>query len=216
MNPWEEISLDDYERHMSLDSVKQLQAMNELMKIQLETYPVTTAAVFGIAGGNGLEHVDQKKYKRIYGIDINEEYLSAVRERYSYLRDILECRRIDLAYDSDALPNVELVIANLFIEYVGYEVFKRAVIKSGARYVSCIIQINTDDEDWVSDSPYLHAFDGLDAVHHQMDEKALTKAMNEIGYKQIKADEYPLPNGKKLILLDYESWEHFSEKRFIK
>ena len=41
-------------------------------------------------------------------------------------------------------------------------------------------------------------------MHHQMDEKALTKAMNEIGYKQIKADEYPFPNGKKLILLDYE------------
>ncbi len=28
MNPWEEISLSDYENHMSLDSVKQLQAMN--------------------------------------------------------------------------------------------------------------------------------------------------------------------------------------------
>ena len=30
MNPWEEISLSDYENHMSLDSVKQLQAMNEM------------------------------------------------------------------------------------------------------------------------------------------------------------------------------------------
>ncbi len=27
-NPWEEISLNDYENHMSLDSVKQLQIMN--------------------------------------------------------------------------------------------------------------------------------------------------------------------------------------------
>ena len=26
-NPWEEISLNDYENHMSLDSVKQLQTM---------------------------------------------------------------------------------------------------------------------------------------------------------------------------------------------
>ena len=204
MNPWEKISLDDYEKHMSLDSVKQLQAMNEMMKIQLETYPVTTAAVFGIAGGNGLEHVERQKYKKIYGIDINEEYLSAVKGRYSYLGDILECRRIDITCDSDELPEAELVIANLFIEYVGYEAFKKAVIETGAKYVSCIIQKNIDEEDWVSDSPYLHAFDGLDAVHHQMDEKALTKAMNEIGYKPIKADEYPLPNGKKLILLDYE------------
>ncbi len=35
MNPWEEISLSDYENHMSLDSVKQLQAMNEMYSEQL-------------------------------------------------------------------------------------------------------------------------------------------------------------------------------------
>lgn len=31
-NPWEEIPLADYENHMKLDSVRQLQAMNEMMK----------------------------------------------------------------------------------------------------------------------------------------------------------------------------------------
>ena len=31
-NPWEEIPLADYENHMKLDSVMQLQAMNEMMK----------------------------------------------------------------------------------------------------------------------------------------------------------------------------------------
>lgn len=204
MNPWEEISLSDYENHMSLDSVKQLQAMNEMMKKQFAAYPVTTAMVFGIAGGNGLEHVNQGKYKKIYGIDINEEYLATVKERYSDVGDILECRRIDIIGESDKLPEAELVIANLFIEYVGYEAFKKGVLKSGAKYVSCIIQINTDEETWVSDSPYLHAFDGLDVVHHQMEEKALIKAMNEIGFRPLKTDEYPLPNGKKLVMLDFE------------
>ena len=29
-NPWEEISLDDYEKHMSLDPVKQLQTRTSL------------------------------------------------------------------------------------------------------------------------------------------------------------------------------------------
>ena len=36
-NPWEEISLDDYEKHMSLDSVRQLQAMNSIMQEQFNT-----------------------------------------------------------------------------------------------------------------------------------------------------------------------------------
>ncbi|WP_366558627.1 hypothetical protein [Ruminococcus sp.] len=31
-NPWEEISLDDYEKHMSLDSVRQLQALDSIME----------------------------------------------------------------------------------------------------------------------------------------------------------------------------------------
>lgn len=204
MNPWEEISLSDYENHMSLDSVKQLQAMNVMMKKQFEAYPVDTAMVFGIAGGNGLEHVNQEKYKKVYGIDINEEYLAAVKERYSDMKDILECRIVDLLGSIVALPKAELVIANLFIEYVGYEAFTKAILKSEAKYVSCIIQINLDESTWVSDSPYLHSFDGLDEVHHQMEEKALMQAMEGIGYEHIKTEECSLPNGKKLVMLDFE------------
>ena len=204
MNPWKEISLSDYENHMSLDSVKQLQAMNVMMKKQFEAYPVNTAMVFGIAGGNGLEHVNQEKYKKIYGIDINEEYLAAVKERYSDMKDILECRIVDLLGSIVALPKAELVIANLFIEYVGYEAFTKAILKSEAKYVSCIIQINLEESTWVSDSPYLHSFDGLDEVHHQMEEKALMQAMEGIGYEHIKTEEFSLPNGKKLVMLDFE------------
>ena len=33
-NPWEEISLEDYENHMQLDSVKQLQTINSIMNAQ--------------------------------------------------------------------------------------------------------------------------------------------------------------------------------------
>lgn len=40
-NSWEDIPLDDYKNHMNLDSVMQLQAMNEMMKGQFDTYPVS-------------------------------------------------------------------------------------------------------------------------------------------------------------------------------
>ena len=49
-NPWEEIALSDYENHMSLESVKQLQAMNSIMKKQFGDYPVRTATVLGMIG----------------------------------------------------------------------------------------------------------------------------------------------------------------------
>ncbi len=53
VNPWKEISLSDYENHMSLDSVKQLQSLNLTMKEQFNDYDVNTVMIMGIAGGNG-------------------------------------------------------------------------------------------------------------------------------------------------------------------
>lgn len=63
-NPWEEIPLDDYENHMRLDSVRQLQAMNEMMKDQFGDYSVSTVMILGIAGGNGLEHIEKGRLKK--------------------------------------------------------------------------------------------------------------------------------------------------------
>ena len=202
-NPWEEIKLEDYENHMKLDSVMQLQTMNSLMKEQFEAYPVSTAMVLGIAGGNGLEHVRCDKYETVYGIDINEDYLKVVSERYADLSGVLKCLCIDLISDADKLPQAELVIANLLIEYIGYDAFKNAICKIDPKYVSCVIQINTDENQWVSDSPYLHAFDRLDEVHHQMEEDALEKAMKEIGYSLIHESSETLPNGKALVRMDF-------------
>ena len=203
MNPWETVKLSDYENHMSLESVKQLQALNEMMKVQLEKYPVESAMVLGIAGGNGLERIDRSKYRKVFAIDINDEYIDAVNKRYCDLGDILECKKIDVINEWELLPECQLVIADLFLEYVGYESFKNAVLKTDARFVSCIIQINAGEKTWVSDSPYIHAFDGLDAVHHQMDEDELTLAMQQIGFTACGRNEFNLPNGKKFIMLDY-------------
>lgn len=202
-NPWEDIALSDYENHMSLDSVKQLQAMNSIMKDQFGAYPVDTAMVLGIAGGNGLEHVSGDKYKTVYGVDINAGYLKAVEARYGALEGILKCVKADIINERDKLPEAQLVIANLLIEYVGYEAFMKAMMRVRPQYISCVIQINIDEHQWVSDSPYLHAFDRLDEVHCQMEEEALTKAMEETGYRNILSESYPLPNGKALLRLDY-------------
>ena len=84
-----------------------------------------------------------------------------------------------------------------------YSAFQNVIRQVDALYVSCVIQQNTNDEDWVSDSPYLHVFDGLETIHHQMEENSLTVAMNEIGYAKILSSSVSLPNGKELIRIDY-------------
>ncbi|MDE6133816.1 MAG: class I SAM-dependent methyltransferase, partial [Oscillospiraceae bacterium] len=167
-NPWKSIKLSDYENHMKLDSVKQLQTLNSMMKKQLDTSPARSVMILGIAGGNGLEHINTEKYTAVYGVDVNAEYLQEVEKRYAKLGGVLKCFCVDLTADISELPADDLVIANLLIEYIGYEYFQRVVKQVKPKYVSCGIQINTDKE-FVSDSPYLHSFDGLDSVHHQIE-----------------------------------------------
>lgn len=41
--------------------------------------------ILGIAGGNGLEHVDTEKRNKVYGVDINQEYLTSFVSDFPYL-----------------------------------------------------------------------------------------------------------------------------------
>ena len=71
--------------------------------------------------------------------------------------------------------------------------------------MSCAIQVDqpSPQGSWVSDSPYLHAFDGLDAVHAAVDEGALAAAMQAVGLALCLREEVDLPNGKKFVRLDF-------------
>ncbi len=139
----------------------QLQTMNEMMKGQFDEYPISSVMILGIAGGNGLEHIQKTnlkdKFKRVYGVDVNPSYLKEVNNRYLGLDGILECLCINLIDEADKLPEADMVM-----------------------------------------------FDGLEQVHHQMDEHLLKKAMIEIDYHATKTLERMLPNGKKLVQIDFE------------
>lgn len=201
-NPWEKINLDDYENHMSLDSVYQLQVLNEMMRKQFTAYDIESVMILGIAGGNGLEHIDKNKIKKVYGVDVNQHYLAECVKRYRGLGERFEPICVDLLADNLKLPYSDLLVANLLVEYIGYDGFQRVVGLVAPEYLTCIIQINTG-RSFVSDSPYLHAFDGLEEVHHQMEEDALVNCMSEIGYRKIMRSEQELPNGKKFVRIDF-------------
>lgn len=201
-NPWEEIPLSDYENHMGLPSVCQLQVLDRMMYGQLYEYPVSTAMILGVAGGNGLHHVRPERLRKVYGVEINAGYLDVCTARCRELGETFCPICADLTDPALRLPRVDLVIADLLIEYIGCPCFAENIRKIAPQYVSAVIQINTD-EGFVSDSPYLSAFDGLGRIHHQMEEAGLTRTMDGIGYQRIRTEEESLPNGKKLVRLDY-------------
>ncbi len=202
-NPWEEIPLADYENHMSLRSVMQLQALNERMKEQLNRYSVSSVMILGVAGGNGLEHIARGRYQKVYGVDVNRDYLREAARRNPHLDGCLECLPVDLIRPGDRLPQAELVVANLLVEYIGPARFQEVLRRVGPRYVSCVIQVDLEGH-WVSDSPYQAAFHGLEAVHQPVEREALEEALAQIQYRVLGAREYPLTNVKKFVQLDFE------------
>lgn len=201
-NAWTEIALSDYEGHMSSSNVMQMQTINSMMKERDEYYDVNSLMILGVAGGNGLEHFNSGKYEAVYGVDINPDYLDECRKRYSFIGDKLKLCCVDLVSQCGLLPHSELLIADLLIEYIGLECFCSAVKKVSPKYISCGIQLDTDDS-FVSETPYIHSFDSLDSIHRTIDRGELIKCMQDTGYELISATEYPLPNGKKIIRADF-------------
>lgn len=204
MNPWEKISQDVYEKHMSLSQVAQLQALNQIMRSQWSARPDgTSAAVLGVAGGNGLE---RDNFQTVYGIDVNEDYLQSCGQRFNpIMGDRLKLLQLDLTLPEAKIPPVDLMIADLLIEYVGIDNFCAKAAQAKPRTVSCVIQGSDGPQDFVSESPYQAQFQEIAKLHLDITEPALTASFGRCGYTQCFKEIIPLPNGKQLIRLDYEA-----------
>jgi hypothetical protein len=117
-NPWLSVPLNEYEQHMSAEEVRQLGVLSELFAEAIARCCPSSIAVLGIAGGNGLEHIDNSVTTRIIGLDLNPQYIEAVRHRYSHLSG-LELHSVDLGRQHLALEPVQLVHAALIFEHAG-------------------------------------------------------------------------------------------------
>lgn len=201
-NPWEDVSLEDYENHMKLSTIQQLPTLNNIMKSQLNKYNSSTVSILGVAGGNGLEHVDMSRIKIVYGIDINQKYLDICKEKYQNLNAILVLKQLDISILTNKLPMTDILIANLIIEYIGIDIFIKQISTIFPSYVSIVIQKNTDIK-FISDSPYARSFDGISAIHRDIEKNSLIDSMSTIGYHLIYTKEHILPNKKKFIRLDF-------------
>ena len=203
-NPWIDIPLEIYESHMSLSDVAQLQALNNIMREQVMAYPVAeSVAVLGVAGGNGLEHC-LERFKLVYGIDINPAYLSMCTKRFRWaIGKSLRLIEADLSKPESVIPQADLILANLLIEYVGIGIFCKKAAMAQAQYVSCVIQGIDCEQSFVSESPYQSAFHGIGKLHQDVDEMKLSFEMALYHYTQVYRESYDMPNSKSLVRLDY-------------
>ena len=116
--PWLQVPLNDYEGHMGAAGVDQLAPLADHFAEALAFCKPQSVAIVGIAGGNGLQHVDPSATTRVVGIDLNADYLAAVRRRFPTLKQ-LELQRLHLTKERPRLEPVDMVHAALLFEHTG-------------------------------------------------------------------------------------------------
>jgi len=90
---------------------------------------------------------------------------------------------------------------NPFLD-IPLDIYEKHMKVMSPKFISVIIQINEQDG-FVSQSPYIDAFDRVSEVHHQMEEDKLAEVLAQIGYSKLYRDDIPLPNGKKFVQMDF-------------
>ena len=155
MNPWLALPLEDYEGHMGSDTVNQLGPLADLFGEALARLRPRSLAVLGVAGGNGLEHVDSSRTVRVVGIDVNPDYLAVTRQRFHDLRG-LELVCADLACEAVEIEPVALVHAALVFEHAGTgRCLDSAVsLVAPGGHLSVVLQIPTEGREAVTPSSY--------------------------------------------------------------
>jgi trans-aconitate methyltransferase len=103
---------------MRSPDVDQLAPLADLFADVLRRDRPASVAILGIAGGNGLEHVDPSLTSRVVGLDVNAQYLDATRRRFPDLPG-LELHCVDLTGTTPSVAPVALVHAAMVFEHAG-------------------------------------------------------------------------------------------------
>jgi protein-L-isoaspartate O-methyltransferase len=116
-NPWTNIALGDYEKHMSDPRVGQAQMLADQLKLGLAQHRPNSILIVGCAGGNGFDSIE-KSVQRVVGIDINAAYVEQARSRFQGRFKTLELLSADIENEWPGFEPVDFAFAALIFEYV--------------------------------------------------------------------------------------------------
>jgi len=202
-NPWLDIPLDDYERHMSHELVGQSTLLSSLTKKYLEAIKPGSTIFLGVAGGNGLEHIDNIITKSVMGIDINQNYLDTAFKRYNHKIASLQLINLDIVKNSERIFEADFIWAALIAEYTGIDKvleFSKNNIRAGGHLIFTIQSNNNRPS--VS-STGIESVKKAGAVFSAVNPEALLKRSGESGFVQIGKEENRLPNDKSFITFHF-------------
>jgi hypothetical protein len=195
-NPWSDIPLADYERHMNSPEVRQLGALSDLFAEAVALRHPASIAVLGVAGGNGLDRIDDKITGRVVGLDVNPRYLDAVRKRYAELPG-LELHRVDLTEETISIEPVQLVHVALVFEHAGVgRALENAIslVAAGGAF-SVVLQLPGEAGQDVGKGGFA-SIQKLASQFSLIDPAGFRAAMEERNFRLVHETRRALPAGK--------------------
>jgi predicted TPR repeat methyltransferase len=202
-NPWIHIPLDDYERHMSHRLVGQAALLNALTKKYLDAIKPEAVIFLGIAGGNGLEHIDNQVTRSVYGIDINQDYLDTAFKRYKESIPTLQLLHLDITRHSESICKADLIWAALVLEYTGIDKALAFCSNNIRKEGHLVISIQSNNNKQTVSPTGIESVKKAGEIFSIVDPELLTSKISEYGYKLVGKEENMLPNGKSIITFHY-------------
>jgi len=206
LNPWLNVPLEDYERHMELPEIGQALMLTETLATAVRERRPNSVAIAGCAGGNSVVRVAAMGVGRVVGIDFNPQYLAEVHRRLGRWVPGLELHLADIQRGVPDCEPVDLVFAGLILEYVEVpatlKVLRALCAPAGALVV--VLQRPSETTPKVSESPY-RSLKALESFMRLRDPASVTAEALSVGFVATASERIALPSGKAFEVLSFRS-----------
>jgi SAM-dependent methyltransferase len=199
-NPWLNIPSEDYEAHMSMPSVGQLQMLDKIFESVLDEFTPTSIAVLGCTAGNGFQHLINLPLERVVGIDINFNFLDECRAWFIQDVENLHLVCADLNKLELADSTFDLIHAALIFEYVDVDELLSKISRwlRADGILSVVLQIENETVKPVSETPY-QSLKKLEPFMKLIDPAWFVVRAEIFGLNEESRREIKLPGGKEFI-----------------
>jgi 2-polyprenyl-3-methyl-5-hydroxy-6-metoxy-1,4-benzoquinol methylase len=197
-NPWLDIPLEDYERQMAHYLVGQSTLLNDLTKKYLDEIKPDIAIFLGVAGGNGLEHIDNNITRAVYGIDINPEYLNTASKRYQPSIASLKLLNLDIVQHSETICRADFVWAALVLEYTGVDKVLEFSTNNMRKGGHLVVSIQSNNNKQTVSPTGIESVKKAREIFSIVNPETLLSEAAEKEYRLMGKEENTLTNGKSI------------------
>ena len=185
---------------MNHPAVNQLEFLSERFRDVLAKHAPPEILVIGCGTGNGLEYIDPKVTSRVTVIDINEQFLKTLAQRYHRKIPGLEVMHNDLHRVEIQPEAYTLVYAGLVFEFVDPKIVLKTLsqcLRQNGK-LEVVLQIPSEDLPTVS-STNIESMKRLKSIVQLVDIHEFCQLCSDSGMNMVGSCVVTLDSGKSFF-----------------